>query len=186
MLQILCAVHVPEHIGACQVPDPDVPLRRPDPTARLMPLTSVTLILPASATRPEALTPELADATWPLLMSIATLAPLPQAEFDEAICTFHSPSKPAAEACVAKGIASSTRMRAAIVSLRKCPMVLPPVFLDTATFTQRRAPCCERSHADKRANKSPAGAGLCIRCRRTGFRLERDGIRLNRHRALGF
>src|SRR6266436_7710944 len=60
-------------------------------------------------------------------MSIATLAPLPQAEFDEAICTFHSPSKPAAEACVAKGIASSTRMRAAIVSLRKCPMV-PPVF----------------------------------------------------------
>src|SRR5258708_38788239 len=98
-----------------------------------------------------------------------------ETEVDEAIFTDQSPSKPAAEACVAQGIASSNRIRAAIVSLRKCPMVLPPVFLDTATFTQRRAPCCERSHADKRANKSPAGAGLCIRCRRTGFRLERDG-----------
>ncbi len=156
---------MPEHIGPRQVPDPDVALRWPEPTARLMPLTSVTLILPASATRPEALTPELADATWPLLMSIATLAPLPQA---------------------GEGDREQHQNARGDRQLAKVSHGSTPCVLDTATFTQRRAPRCERSHADKRANKSPAGAGLCIRCRRTGFRLERDGIRLNRHRALGF
>ena len=41
-------------VRAVQVPEPDVPERRPKPVARLIPLTSVTLMLPASATRPEA------------------------------------------------------------------------------------------------------------------------------------
>ena len=79
------AVQVPEHIVPCQVPDPDVAVRRPEPTARLMPLTSVTLIEPASATWPEAVTIALLDSTRPLLMPIATLAPLPHTELDEAI-----------------------------------------------------------------------------------------------------
>ena len=87
-----------------------------------MPLISVTLMLPASATRPDALTPESADATCPLLISIDTVAPLPQAAFGEAIWTLQAPSKVAAEACEAKGIANSATMRAAIVSLRKCPI----------------------------------------------------------------
>ena len=67
------------------MPHPDVPARRPRPVARLMPLASVTLMLPALATRPEALIIALVEATWPLLMPIDTVAPLPQAEFDEAI-----------------------------------------------------------------------------------------------------
>ena len=46
-----------------QVPDPDVAVRRPEPTARFMPLLSVTLMVPASATRPDALTATLLDAT---------------------------------------------------------------------------------------------------------------------------
>jgi hypothetical protein len=50
-----------------------------------MPLISVTLILPASATRPDALTPEFADAICPLLMSIDTVAPSPHAAFGDAI-----------------------------------------------------------------------------------------------------
>jgi hypothetical protein len=45
----------------------------------------VTLMLPASATRPDALTAALLDATWPLLMPIETLAPLGQAPLDDAI-----------------------------------------------------------------------------------------------------
>ena len=39
---IRCAVQVPEHNAARQVPDPEVPERRPEPTARFMPLASVT------------------------------------------------------------------------------------------------------------------------------------------------
>jgi hypothetical protein len=50
-----------------------------------MPLISVTLILPASATRPDALTPEFADAICPLLMSIDTVEPSPHAAFGDAI-----------------------------------------------------------------------------------------------------
>jgi len=61
--QLRCAVHVPEHIAARQVPEPEEPLRRPEPTARLMPLLSVTLIVPASATRPDAVTTAPAEAT---------------------------------------------------------------------------------------------------------------------------
>ena len=58
-----CAVQVPEHNAARQVPDPDEPLRRPKPTARFIPLVKVTLIAPASATRPDAATMPLLEAT---------------------------------------------------------------------------------------------------------------------------
>jgi hypothetical protein len=67
------------------VPDPDVPARRPKPTARFIPLLRVTLMLPASATRPDAVTMALLDATWPLLMPMETLAPLGQATLVDAI-----------------------------------------------------------------------------------------------------
>jgi hypothetical protein len=82
---IRCAVQVPEHIVPRQVPDPDVALRRPEPTARFIPLVSVTLMLPALTTRPDALINGLFDATWPLLMPIETVVPPPQALFGEAI-----------------------------------------------------------------------------------------------------
>ena len=70
-----------------------MPLRRPKPTARLMPVLKVTLMMPASATRPDAVTVALLDAIWPLLMPIETAAPLLQAALDEEIWTFHAPSK---------------------------------------------------------------------------------------------
>ena len=57
-----------------------------------MPLDSVTLISPASATRPLADIDASPEATWPLLMPIETEAPLPQAGLFEAICTLHWPS----------------------------------------------------------------------------------------------
>jgi hypothetical protein len=45
------------------VPDPDVPVRRPKPTARFTPSFRVTLMLPASATWPDALNEPLLEAT---------------------------------------------------------------------------------------------------------------------------
>ena len=87
--------------------------------ARLIPLIRVTLMLPASATRPDAVTMALLEATWPLLMPIETLVPFGQAEFDEAICTFHAPSNVAAAAGVAWTFAIIKRMRVAITGLRK-------------------------------------------------------------------
>jgi len=66
-----------------------------------MPVASVTWIAPASATRPDAVTTAVVEATWPLLIPIDTDVPLVQAAIDEAICTFHSPSKVAALAGVA-------------------------------------------------------------------------------------
>lgn len=84
------------------VPEPEVPLSRPKPTACLMPALSVTLMAPASATRPDAVTAALLEATWPLLMPIATVEPLPQVSLDHEMRTFHAPSnvEPAASACV--------------------------------------------------------------------------------------
>jgi len=76
---------VPEHIAPRHVPEPEVAVRRPYPTARFIPLLKVTLMLPASTTRPDAVTMELLDATWPLLMPIETLVPLGQAPLDDAI-----------------------------------------------------------------------------------------------------
>ena len=93
---------MPEHIAPRQVPDPDVAVRRPEPTALLVPLLSLTLMTPASATRPEAVTIALLDATWPLLMPIATLLPLGHAAFLEAIWTFHA----AVESCAAAAAGS--------------------------------------------------------------------------------
>ncbi|CUT15850.1 hypothetical protein BF49_6930 [Bradyrhizobium sp.] len=84
-----------------QVPEPEVPLSRPKPTARLMPVLKVTLILPASATRPDADTTALLDAIWPLLIPIATVEPLPQVSLDDEMRTFHAPSKVLALACAA-------------------------------------------------------------------------------------
>jgi len=54
-----------------RLPDDDEPVRRPEPVAFLIPLARMTLILPASATLPEALTIEL--VTCPLLMPIETI-----------------------------------------------------------------------------------------------------------------
>jgi hypothetical protein len=76
---------VPEHRAVRQAPEPDVPERRPVPTARFTPLDNVTLMLPASATWPVAVTAALFEATWPLLIPIDTDAPLLQAALDEAI-----------------------------------------------------------------------------------------------------
>src|SRR6267154_6663000 len=117
--QIRCAVQVPEHGPPCQVPDPEVADRRPKPTARFTPLARVTLILPASATRPDAVIIALFDATWPLLIPIETLVPLLQAGLFEPIRTFHSPSNVAAAAGVATDIPASSSMCEAIMILRK-------------------------------------------------------------------
>ncbi len=78
---------------------------------------------PASATRPDAVTAALVEATWPLLIPIDTEAPLVQAAFDEAICTFQSPSNVAAVADVT--LASATIMEAAITKLRNSLMTCP-------------------------------------------------------------
>ena len=64
---------------------------------------------PASATRPDAVTTGVFEATWPLLIPIETDVPLGQAALDEAICTFHSPSNVAATA----GVASAANAMAA-------------------------------------------------------------------------
>jgi hypothetical protein len=96
-------------MAACHVPDPDVPERRPEPTARFMPLAKVTLMMPASATRPDAVTMALVEATRPLLIPIETDVPLLHAVFEEAICTFHPPSKVAAAAGVAMANPASSR-----------------------------------------------------------------------------
>src|SRR5439155_26066697 len=53
-------------------------------------------MLPAPAMRPEAAISPSVDATWPLLIPIETVAPLPHAILVEAIWTFHSPSNVAA------------------------------------------------------------------------------------------
>src|SRR3984957_18147544 len=81
-------------------------------------------MIPASATRPDAVIKALVDATWPLLMPIDTLAPPPQTLLVEAIWTFHSPSNVAAAAGVATDIAANKSMRA-MITLRNCPMTFP-------------------------------------------------------------
>jgi hypothetical protein len=114
---------VPEQRAARQVPEPDVPERRPVPTARFTPFASVTLILPASATRPDAVTAVLFEATWPLLISIETDVPLGQAAFDEVIWTFQSPSNVAAVDGVAKP--STANSEAAIRDFEDVVMTCP-------------------------------------------------------------
>ncbi len=92
-----------------------------------MPLASVTLMMPTSATRPDALTMALVEATWPLLIPIETDVPPLHAVLEEAICTFHSPSKVAAAAGAATANPASSRTGAAAVNLRNCPMMCPIV-----------------------------------------------------------
>src|SRR5581483_1798183 len=99
------------------------------PVARLTPLTSVTVMPPASATRPDACTMPSPD-TRPLAMPIETLAPLPHSELDEAMRTFQEPSNDAAAAGLANGRTHRSAMRVAIFILRKlvmaCPCCLAP------------------------------------------------------------
>jgi hypothetical protein len=89
----------------------------------LIPLISVTLTTPASATWPEALTAALLDAMWPLLMPIESVAPSPHSDEEEAIWTLHSPSKLAALACAVSGAATSKA--SANLILQNCPMTSP-------------------------------------------------------------
>ena len=107
------------------------------PTARFMPLASVTLMLPASATRPDAVTVALFEATWPLLIPIETDAPLGQAAFDEVIWTFQSPSKVAAADGAAKPSAAANS-EAAIRDFEDVIMTSPFGF-DTNTISQQRS-----------------------------------------------
>ena len=89
---------------------------------------------PASATRPDAVTVALFEATWPLLIPIETDAPLLQAAFDEVICTFQAPSNVAAADGVAKPSAASSE--AATTDFRDFNMTCPSG-LDTITISHR-------------------------------------------------
>ena len=72
----------------------------------------------------------LVEATWPLLIPIETDVLLLHAVFEEAICTFHSPSKVAAAAC--EGLARNPGARPGI----QLAMLLGLVFIETlALFT---------------------------------------------------
>jgi hypothetical protein len=113
---------VPEHKAPRQVPDPDVLVRRPEPVARFIPLVRVTRMMPASATRPDAVIIALLEATWPLLIPIETLVPPPQAEFVEAIWTFQAPSKLAAAAGVVTDAPANNRTWMAMIVLRRLGM----------------------------------------------------------------
>jgi hypothetical protein len=139
------------------VPDPDVLVRTPEPTARFMPLASVTWMAPASATRPDAVTVALFEATWPLLIPIETDAPLLHATFDEVICTFQAPSNVAAADGVAKPSAAISE--AAIRDFEDLAMTCP-FGLDTLKVSQRVHDGCDCHHAPEKrsqgAAKSPA------------------------------
>jgi hypothetical protein len=89
-----------------------------------MPLASVTLIEPESATRPDALIMPPEEATRPLLMPKDAVAPSPHCELEEAMWTLHSPSKLAAAA----GLASDRARQSGSVTsriLRNSPMTCP-------------------------------------------------------------
>jgi len=104
------------------------------PTACFRPLDNVTLMLPASATRPDAVTVALFEATWPLLIPIETDAPLLQAAFDEVICTFQAPSNVAAADGVARLSAASSETTT--MDFRDVIMTCP-FGLDTIRVSQR-------------------------------------------------
>ena len=127
------------------------------PTARFTPLASVTLILPASATRPDAVTVALFEATWPLLIPIETDAPLLQAAFDEVICTFQSPSNVAAADGVAKPSAANSE--AATRDFRDVIMTYP-FGLDTIRVSQQLREDCDCHHPSGRSEKPRVAAGL--------------------------
>ena len=101
------------------------------------------MMLPASATRPDAVTVALFEATWPLLIPIETDAPLLQAEFDEVICTFQAPSNVAAADGVAKPSAASSE--ATTTDFRDFTMTCP-FGLDTVRLSHRFHDDCDCHH----------------------------------------
>src|ERR1700687_5042868 len=82
-------------------------------------------MIPASATRPDAVINGVGDATWPGLIPTDTVAPPPQTLLVDAIWTFHSPSNVAAAAGVAIDMAANKRMRVVMIALRNGPMTFP-------------------------------------------------------------
>jgi hypothetical protein len=80
-------------------------------------------------------------------MPIETLVPLEQAPLDEAIWTFHAPSKVAARAGVATAIAARNRMRVAKSVLLKCCMTYPLGF-DAINVSHRFGGDCDESHTN--------------------------------------
>ena len=121
-----------------------------------MPLASVTWMAPASATRPDAVTVALFEATWPLLIPIETDAPLLQAAFDEMICTFQAPSNVAAADGVAKPSAASSET--ATMDFRDFTTTCP-FGLDTITISQRFHDDCDCHHGAGRSEKPRVAAG---------------------------
>src|SRR5690348_9392086 len=78
-------------------------------------------------------------------MSIEAVAPLPQAELDEAMRTLHAPSKVAAAAGVAAGMARRNKKQAAIRILRERPMT-SPCGSDGGTIARHRLQRCDGPH----------------------------------------
>ena len=73
--------------------------------------------------------PRASSRCRPLLIPSETEAPLLQASFDDAICTFQSPSKVDAAADVAVNSAASRTRRVVEIDLRKYPMTGPCVLI---------------------------------------------------------
>jgi hypothetical protein len=122
-----------------------------------MPLASVTWMAPASATRPDAVTVALFEATWPLLIPIETDAPLLQAAFDEVICTFQAPSNVAAADGVARLSAASSETTT--MDFRDFIMTCP-YGLDTIRISQWFHDDSDCHHASGRSEKPRVAAGL--------------------------
>ncbi len=116
---------------------------------------------PASATRPDAVTVALLEATWPLLIPIETDAPLLQAAFDEVICTFQAPSNVAAADGVAKPSAAISE--AATRDFRDVTMTCP-FGLDTSMVSQRLHDDCDCHHGLVLSEKPRVAAGLPVEC----------------------
>src|SRR3989442_1403341 len=102
-------------------------------------------MVPASATRPDAVTAALLEATRPLLIPIATEVPLLQTMFDEAIWTFHSPSNVAAMAGAAVTSAAKSNKREMRDILRARSIVYP--CSSAATVSRRYNGNSDGSHA---------------------------------------
>src|ERR1700753_2719528 len=104
-------------------------------------------MLPASATRPDALTMPSPE-TLPLAMPIETVAPLPHSELDEAMRTFQEPSNDAAAAGVASCMARRAAVLVAITTLRKLVMACP-CCLVTRVVAYRCGVRCDYRHASR-------------------------------------
>ena len=115
------------------------------------------------ATRPDAVTVALFEATWPLLIPIETDAPSLQAAFDEVICTFQAPSNVAAADGAAKPSAASSE--AAIRDFQDLAMTRP-FGLDAVKVSQRFHDGCDCRHApehdDRAQRKAPRCGGASV------------------------